>query len=69
MKRTMAARLNSFIDALVNTRSDYSPVPLSDIVAIGCDIDSNARMIDNGNAYEIIFADGSIASFAKDECE
>lgn len=69
MQRTMAARLNSFIDALVNTRNDYSPVPLSEIVALGCDIDSNARMIDNGDMYEIVFGDGSIASFAKDECE
>ena len=67
--RTMAARLDSFVNALVNTRTNYAPVPLSEIVVLGMDIDSNARMMDSGDTYDIVFADGSIASFAKDDCE
>lgn len=69
MKRTKAERLISFVDALVNTRNDYSPIALSEIKAIGYEIDANARTINNDNGYEIVFGDGSVASFAKDDCE
>lgn len=65
--RTMADRLVSFLNALVNTRHDYSSVPLTQIVELGYDLDSNARVIDDGGMIEIVFADGSSASFAKDD--
>ena len=64
--RTKAARLNSFIDAWCNARTDYEPIPIEKVIELGMTLDKNARLSDMGDTFDIVFDDGSIATFTND---
>ena len=67
MTRTMAERLDSFVYAYVNSRTDFIPMDIMTLIELAMTIDENASLKKEDGYCVFTFKDGSSVVYDDDE--